>query len=86
MIDCYVNCSYQLQYTRQMYKTVYPRVMTYLKIKKKRDLLAEEMSEEKLGLFPELHSRIAVLKNLKYVDENDVVTIKGRSCCFVRIR
>ena len=68
-----------------MRKTVYPRVLAYLEIKKKRDQIADAMSEEKLGLFPELHSRIAVLKNLQYVDENDVDTIKGRCCCFVRM-
>ena len=76
--------SASLEYSRSMMHTVYPRVMTYIELKRKRDVLAEEMSEEKLGLFPELHSRIAVLKNLNYVDANDVDTIKGRCCCVVR--
>ena len=46
-------------------------------------MLTNKMGEEKLSLLPELHSRIAVLKNLQYIDEDDTVTLKGRCCCFV---
>ena len=66
-----------------MRKEVYPQVLSYLDLRKKERILSSELSEEKLGLFPELHARIAVLRNLNYVDENDVNTIKGRCGCFV---
>ena len=73
----------ELVYSHSMRKEVYPQVLSYLDLCKKEKILSSELSEEKLGLFPELHARIAVLRNLNYVDENDVNTIKGRCGCFV---
>lgn len=52
-------------------------------LESKKEKLTNKMGEEKLSLLPELHSRIAVLKNLQYIDEDDTVTMKGRCCCFV---
>ena len=52
-------------------------------LESKKEKLTSKMGEEKLSLLPELHSRIAVLKNLQYIDEDDTVTMKGRCCCFV---
>lgn len=49
----------------------------------KQKELKEIMSSDKLGMLPELHSRIAVLRNLMYVDNQDIVTLKGRCCCLV---
>lgn len=54
-----------------------------LELRAKRNEMKEEMSAEKLGLLPEVHSRIAVLKNLDFIDEDEMVTLKGRCCCFV---
>ena len=46
-------------------------------------IINDLMSSDKLGMLPELHSRIAVLRNLLYVDNQDLVTLKGRCCCLV---
>ena len=54
-----------------------------LKLQQKSDELNMHMSTNKMGLLPELHSRIAVLKNLQYIDDQDMVTLKGRCCCLV---
>lgn len=57
------------------------RRITQLNEKQKE--LKDLMSSDKLGMLPELHSRIAVLRNLLYVDNQDLVTLKGRCCCLV---
>ena len=38
-------------------------------------------SEASLSMLPEYHCRIEVLKDLKYVDSNNVVQLKGRVAC-----
>lgn len=58
-------------------------LLVILQLRGKRSEMKEAMSTEKLGLLPEVHSRIAVLKNLLYIDENEMVTLKGRCCCYV---
>lgn len=58
-------------------------IANILDLRAKRNEMKEEMSAEKLGLLPEVHSRIAVLKNLDFIDEDEMVTLKGRCCCFV---
>ena len=58
-------------------------LLVITQLRAKRNEMKEAMSMEKLGLLPEVHSRIAVLKNLLYIDENEMVTLKGRCCCCV---
>ena len=52
-------------------------------LKEKKNAILDQLSDEKIAMLPELHARIAVLKNLQYIDEDDTVTMKGRCCCFV---
>lgn len=52
-------------------------------LKEKKNAILDQLSDEKIAMLPELHARIAVLKNLQYIDENDMVTLKGRCCCLV---
>lgn len=54
-----------------------------IQLNAKQKELKELMSSDKLSMLPELHSRIAVLRNLMYVDSQDLVTLKGRCCCLV---
>ncbi|KAI8930243.1 NUC185 domain-containing protein [Entophlyctis helioformis] len=43
--------------------------------------LAHSMSDQNLELLPDYHQRVQVLKDLKFVDENAIVQIKGRVAC-----
>lgn len=52
-------------------------------LESKKEKLKSKMGEQNLSLLPELYARIAVLKNLQYIDKDDTVTLKGRCCCFV---
>lgn len=54
-------------------------------LEKKKKEVQEKLSSERLGLAPELHARIAVLQNLCYIDDNFLVTLKGRCGCFVAV-
>ena len=54
-------------------------------LREKEEELSLFMSMNKLGMLPELQSRIAVLKNLNYIDDQDLVTMKGRCCSNVCI-
>ena len=49
----------------------------------RRDIghLQHLLSNESLQLFPDFLQRKAVLKTLKYIDENDTVCVKGRVAC-----
>ena len=58
-------------------------VRQLIQLNAKQKELKELMSSDKLSMLPELHSRIAVLRNLMYVDSQDLVTLKGRCCCLV---
>jgi antiviral helicase SKI2 len=41
------------------------------------------MSEQNLELIPDYEQRIAVLKDLRFIDENSTVLLKGRVACEV---
>ena len=46
--------------------------------------LKHEISDQNLELIPDYEQRIEVLKELKYIDENSTVLLKGRVACEVR--
>lgn len=75
MPDCCTMCPDQ--------STCLATLHLLLKLQQKSEELNMHMSTNKMGLLPELHSRIAVLKNLQYIDDQDMVTLKGRCCCLV---
>lgn len=41
------------------------------------------LSEQNLELLPDYEQRIDVLKDLKFIDENSTVLLKGRVACEV---
>lgn len=41
------------------------------------------LSEQNLELIPDYEQRISVLKDLKFIDENSTVLLKGRVACEV---
>jgi antiviral helicase SKI2 len=43
--------------------------------------LRQFMSEQNLELIPDYEQRISVLKDLKFIDENSTVLLKGRVAC-----
>ena len=43
--------------------------------------LAHNLSDQNLELLPDYHQRVQVLKDLKFVDQDAVVQIKGRVAC-----
>lgn len=45
------------------------------------DALKAEISEQNLDLIPDYEQRIAVLKELNFIDENSTVQLKGRVAC-----
>ncbi|KAG6335915.1 hypothetical protein ID866_3169 [Astraeus odoratus] len=45
------------------------------------EALKAEMSEQNLALIPDYEQRIAVLKELQFIDENSTVQLKGRVAC-----
>ena len=47
------------------------------------DALKAEISEQNLDLIPDYEQRIAVLKELHFIDENSTVQLKGRVACEV---
>lgn len=42
------------------------------------------ISDQNLELLPDYEQRIAVLKDLEHIDENQTVRLKGRVACEVR--
>lgn len=42
------------------------------------------LSDQNLELLPDYEQRIGVLKELKFIDENQTVQLKGRVACEVR--
>lgn len=44
------------------------------------------LSEQNLELLPDYEQRIDVLKELKFIDENATVLLKGRVACEVSLR
>lgn len=47
------------------------------------DALKAEISEQNLELIPDYEQRIAVLKELNFIDDNSTVQLKGRVACEV---
>merc|ERR1719420_2195971 len=52
-----------------------------MSVKEELDRCEYLCSEASLSMLPEYHCRIEVLKELKYVDGNNVVQLKGRVAC-----
>ncbi len=48
------------------------------------EALKMSLSDENLALIPDYEQRIAVLKELKFIDDNSTVLLKGRVACEVR--
>ena len=48
------------------------------------EALKMAMSDENLQLIPDYEQRIAVLQELKFIDDNSTVLLKGRVACEVR--
>lgn len=48
-------------------------------------MLKEAISDQNLELIPDYEQRIAVLKELKFIDENSTVLLKGRVACEVHL-
>ena len=46
--------------------------------------LKRSISDENLELIPDYEQRIEVLKELKFIDDNSTVLLKGRVACEVR--
>jgi antiviral helicase SKI2 len=44
------------------------------------------LSDQNLELLPDYEQRVSVLKDLKFVDENSTVLLKGRVACEVFVR
>uniref|UniRef100_A0A6A7FXB5 Helicase SKI2W-like n=1 Tax=Hirondellea gigas TaxID=1518452 RepID=A0A6A7FXB5_9CRUS len=59
----------------------FAQAYTYLKTREEIGRLKYLMSEESLQLHPEYQMRIAVLKELGYIEDNKTVTLKGRIAC-----
>merc|ERR1719474_1019210 len=56
-------------------------VYDVMSVKEEIERMEYLCSEASLALLPEYHCRIEVLKDLKYVDGNNVVQLKGRVAC-----
>ena len=54
------------------------KVYGVMSVKEEMDRCEYLCSEASLSMLPEYHCRIEVLKDLKYVDSNNVVQLKGR--------
>lgn len=48
------------------------------------DNLKMAISDQNLDLIPDYEQRIEVLKELKFIDENSTIQLKGRVACEVR--
>ncbi|OXU24095.1 hypothetical protein TSAR_004469 [Trichomalopsis sarcophagae] len=54
------------------------QVFKYKELEQKKQELLKRLGDEYLGNYPEYESRLAVLKELDYIDREDRVTLKGR--------
>ena len=54
-------------------------------IKENITQLRQLMSDQNLQLLPDYEQRIAVLKDLGFIDQNSRVELKGKVACEVRI-
>lgn len=44
-------------------------------------MLKEAISDQNLELIPDYEQRVGVLQELKFIDENSTVLLKGRVAC-----
>jgi len=63
------------------FKDQFTKVYGVMSVKEELDRCEYLCSEASLSMLPEYHCRIEVLKDLKYVDGNNVVQLKGRVAC-----
>ena len=63
----------------------YSRVHEQKLLQAEVEMLKFALSDQNLELLPDYEQRIAVLKDLKFIDENSTVLLKGRVACEVRI-
>lgn len=61
----------------------YRAIHDYQMLEEKVASLKQAISEQNLELLPDYEQRIAVLKELQYIDENSTVLLKGRVACEV---
>ncbi|XP_014209081.1 helicase SKI2W [Copidosoma floridanum] len=54
------------------------QVFQHKELEQKKQMLLKRLSDEYLGNYPEYESRVKVLRELKYIDHEDRVTLKGR--------
>ena len=65
------------------------RVIQFVRMHERKSLinqiarLRQFMSDQNLELIPDYEQRIAVLKDLRFIDENSTVLLKGRVACEV---
>jgi antiviral helicase SKI2 len=66
-------------------------VLQYMQLHQQRQFLSDieelkfVLSDQNLELLPDYEQRISVLKDLKFIDENSTVLLKGRVACEVSI-
>jgi len=63
------------------FREQFTKVYGVMSVKEELDRCEYLCSEASLSMLPEYHCRIEVLKDLKYVDGNNVVQLKGRVAC-----
>jgi len=63
------------------FRDQFTKVYGVMSVKEELDRCEYLCSEASLSMLPEYHCRIEVLKDLKYVDGNNVVQLKGRVAC-----
>lgn len=68
-------------YARADFKVIYAQLQKRDDIKKDIDKLKRLISDENLELLPDYEQRLAVLKQLNFIDENQNVALKGRVAC-----
>ncbi|GAX76723.1 hypothetical protein CEUSTIGMA_g4170.t1 [Chlamydomonas eustigma] len=59
----------------------YNLVRTVAVLERTKDVLQHQLSDASLQQMPEFHQRVRVLQQLGYLDEDSVVTLKGRVAC-----
>jgi len=63
------------------FRDQFTKVYGVMSVKEELERCEYLCSEASLSMLPEYHCRIEVLKDLKYVDSNNVVQLKGRVAC-----
>eukprot|EP00092_Neocalanus_flemingeri_P012872 GFUD01013868.1.p1 GENE.GFUD01013868.1~~GFUD01013868.1.p1 ORF type:complete len:1217 (-),score=318.10 GFUD01013868.1:148-3798(-) len=63
------------------FRDQFTKVFGVMSVKEEMDRCEYLCSEASLSMLPDYHCRIDVLKDLKYVDSNKVVQLKGRVAC-----